>query len=138
MLRNIIPKFNIYYQNVRGIRSKVHDVYKNILLTDYKVIVFTETWLNSSISKSEFIDSRYVVYRRDRESSSNSKLEGGGVLIAVSREYSSSRAQNWESCCEDLWVNVSVDINGGKRTVTICAVYLPSPANYERQQLFPR
>lgn len=49
---------NIYYQNVRGLRTKTDDVFKNILINNYNVIVFTETWLNSNVTNSEFIDMR--------------------------------------------------------------------------------
>lgn len=47
---------DIYYQNVRGMRTKTEDIYKNILLTSYDVIAFTESWLNLNITNREFID----------------------------------------------------------------------------------
>lgn len=80
----------------------------NILLSNYKVIAFFETWLNSSVANGEFIGSRYTVYRRDRNHCTASKSDGGGVLIAVSRDISSTRIVNWESDCEDVWVNITV------------------------------
>lgn len=57
---------SIYYQNTRGLRTKTEELYNNILLSSYDIIVFTETWLNSNICNSELIDSRYILYRRDR------------------------------------------------------------------------
>ncbi|CAH2083313.1 unnamed protein product [Euphydryas editha] len=68
---------NIYYQNVRGLRTKTEDVLTNVLINSYNVIVFTETWLNSNVTNSEFIDKRYTVYRRDRLCSETTKKDGG-------------------------------------------------------------
>lgn len=105
-------------------------------MNDYKIIVFTETWLNSSIADGEFIDSRYVVYRRDRQSSKSSKSEGGGVMIAVSRDIVSARVRNWETDLEDLWVTLKIKNGNSTTSFAICAVYLPPPAKLETQQQF--
>lgn len=98
--------------------------------------MFTETWLNSSIADGEFIDSRYVVYRRDRQSSKSSKSEGGGVMIAVSRDIVSARVHNWETDLEDLWVTLKIKNGNSTTSFAICAVYLPPPAKLETQQQF--
>lgn len=127
---------DIYYQNVRGIRTKTNELYKSILQSDYKVIILTETWLNSSIYNSEFIDDRYIVYRRDRDSSSNTKRDGGGVLIAVSRDIESVRVQNWESECEDLWVKLTLNSANSPRHIFVCAIYLPPPVKVDALTTF--
>lgn len=57
---------DIYYQNLRGIRTKLQGFSKNVLNTNYTILAFTETWLNSNISDNEVIDSRYVLFRKDR------------------------------------------------------------------------
>ncbi|XP_050516030.1 uncharacterized protein LOC126890907 [Diabrotica virgifera virgifera] len=80
-----VSNMSFLYQNVRGLNSKVGIVFRNILNCEQNIICLTETWLNTSIL-SEEIFSCYKVYRRDRETSSSSKLTGGGVLIAVSEE----------------------------------------------------
>lgn len=77
---------SIYYQNCRGIRTKLNTLYMNVLANAYDVIVFTETWLTPDISDNEFIDQRYLVFRCDRDRIVTQKKDGGGVLIAVSRE----------------------------------------------------
>lgn len=51
----------IYYQNVRGLRSKTLTFYRNLSLVSYDIIILTETWLNDSVFDSELFDSRYVV-----------------------------------------------------------------------------
>ncbi|KAL0895375.1 hypothetical protein ABMA27_011508 [Loxostege sticticalis] len=92
--------------------------------------MFTETWLISEIYDSEIADSEYTIYRRDRTSSIfNSKSDGGGVLIAVSRRFKSHRLCNFESSCDDVWVKLSLAVGNRTRDVYLCTVYLPSPIN---------
>lgn len=55
----------IYYQNVRGLRTKTNAFYKNLLQVDYDVICLSETWLHENIFSAELFDSRYSVYRCD-------------------------------------------------------------------------
>lgn len=81
MIRDLI----FYYQNCRGTRTKLHTLYMNILSNNYDVIILTETWLVPWISDNEFIDQRYVVFRCDRDRDATTKLDGGGVVIAVLR-----------------------------------------------------
>lgn len=73
----------IFYQNCRGLRTKLHTAYMNVLLFDYDIIILTETWLHGEISDREFIDERYQVYRSDRDLAASGRGIGGGVLIAV-------------------------------------------------------
>lgn len=73
----------IYYQNVRGLRTKTNAFYKNLLQVDYDVICLSETWLHENIFSAELFDSRYSVYRCDRNYSECGNVLGGGVLIAI-------------------------------------------------------
>lgn len=120
---------HFYYQNVRGLRTKTLDLFNNVVCNNYDVVILSETWLNSSVFDSELFDSRYVVYRRDRETSGfHSAKNGGGVLIAVTKRFSSRRLSQFESKCEDLWVQVECCNDFGKNdTLHLCAVYLPPP-----------
>lgn len=120
---------------MRGLRTKTNDVHKNILISNYKIIVFTETWLNSSIFDNELFDSRYVIYRKDRVCSS-SKKDGGGVLIAISREISSSRIINWETDDENVWVVLEFSNNNVSKRIALCVVYLPPPVKLEKLNKF--
>lgn len=98
---------NIYYQNVRGIRTKTTDIFLNILNHNYDIVILTETWLNDTIFDSELIDDRYTVFRRDRQLSAfNKKLDGGGILVAVTKELQAQRRCDWESSAEDLWISL--------------------------------
>lgn len=93
------------------------------------MVTLTETWLNSSVFDSELFDSRYIVYRRDRETSGfHNFKDGGGVLIAVSKRFPSKRLHEYESKCEDLWVQIECHNGLGKIDIlNLCAVYLPPP-----------
>lgn len=117
----MLSSLRILYQNVRGMRTKLNDIYRCILNDNFDIIIFTETWLKDSINNKEFIDDRYVVYRRDRKSSPSTKCDGGGALIAVLNNIKSYRMCAWETICEDMWVNLLI----GSATVSICAVYIP-------------
>ena len=118
----------IYFQNVRGLRTKTADFYLNMLTCDYDIIVLCETWLAGDILDSELFCDRYLVYRRDRESSGfHNNKSGGGVLIAVSKRLSSCRLCNCESKCEDVWVSVDIYIDNKLEKLFICGVYIPPP-----------
>ena len=73
---------NVYYQNVRGLRTKTDTLYAAVLTEEYDIIACTETWLYDGIMDSELFDSRYEVIRKDRESN----MLGGGVLLAIKRD----------------------------------------------------
>lgn len=125
----MIDHINIYYQNVRGIRSKTQEVKLNILSNNFDIIILTETWLNDGVYDGEFMDSRYSIYRRDREQRDPNKTKnGGGVMIAVKNNLKSNRKLEWESSCEDLWVEVDINtLSKLNHHIAICAAYLPPP-----------
>lgn len=100
---------NLYYQNVRGLRTKTHEFLSSLASSSADIIILTETWLNDSVNSSELFDDRYNVYRRDRVVNKLSKKkDGGGVLIAVTKKLCSKHINNWQSECEDLWVVVNI------------------------------
>lgn len=117
--------FHIFYQNVRGLRSKHMIFFCNLPCTNYDALVLSETWLNSNVYNRELFDSNYNVFRRDRETTAcHNRKDGGGVLIAVAKKFVANRMSNWESNCEDLWVTIQVKHNF---KIALCAIYLPPP-----------
>lgn len=48
-----VSNINIYYQNVRGLSTKLNVLLYSIAVTDYDVIVFTETWFNMNVGDLE-------------------------------------------------------------------------------------
>lgn len=55
-----------YYQNCRGLRTKLKNLKCNIVPFDYTYIVLTETWLNDTFFDNELGFSNYNIYRFDR------------------------------------------------------------------------
>lgn len=68
---------NIYYQNVRGLRSKTVPFYLGILAGNWDIIALTETWLVDSISNGELFPPFYQVFRRDRSVARTGHTRGG-------------------------------------------------------------
>lgn len=78
---------NIYYQNVRGLNTKLQDLSLAALTCNYDIYAFTETWLNSQVLNAEILSSNYNIIRCDRNFAETNKKKGGGVLIALNNKY---------------------------------------------------
>ncbi|KAK9730293.1 Endonuclease-reverse transcriptase [Popillia japonica] len=111
----------VYYQNVRGLRTKTQQLYTQTLDLHYDIVCLTETYLNSSVLNGELFNANYTVYRRDRESCASLKSDGGGVLLAIRNNFLSSALPEYQSDAEDLWISV----NFPNERFLICVVYLP-------------
>lgn len=102
-----MKSMNLYYQNVRGLRTKSKAFYLATAAHDFDIIALTESWLTPAQLTSEYFDSDYIVYRCDRSASTSECGRGGGVLIAISRQYGSGQlflpgADNVEYVCVKL------------------------------------
>lgn len=118
----VADSLRIYYQNVRGLRTKIDDFYVATQNEDYDVIVLTETWLKDGITSVQLFGNEYSVFRRDRDPEVSGKVRGGGVLIAVKKGFRSfSNVSRIDEDLEHLWVNIDV----GERHVCVGVVYLP-------------
>jgi hypothetical protein len=104
-------------------RSKISKLFLLSFSFDFDVIVFTETWLNNSISDAEILCADYVIYRLDRSSANSIKSDGGGVLIAIKRCYESSLISSLDLDVE--FIAVKCVVNGCKHVVT-CSYIPPS------------
>jgi hypothetical protein len=62
---------------------KSHVFKRNVSFNFFDAIVITETWLLDGLYDSEYVDSRYIVYRRDIDYAATGQRYGGGVVIAV-------------------------------------------------------
>jgi hypothetical protein len=76
--------FDIFYQNVSGLRTKCNDFSDRVLANNFKIYCITETWLNDSVLSHNLFTDSYCVYRADRNYSTSNTKRGGGVLTAVS------------------------------------------------------
>ncbi|CAN7974975.1 unnamed protein product [Ixodes persulcatus] len=90
----------VYYQNVRGLRTKADEFSSNLALSSFDIICLTETWLCAEIHDSQYFTNDYTVFRRDRDYSATGQRFGGGVLIAVSSKLKSCRRQDLDTCDE--------------------------------------
>lgn len=116
----------IYYQNVRGLRSKTLNFYRNLCLNSFDVIILTETWLVDGIANSELFDDRYLVWRRDRDYVLTDQNRGGGVLIATRRDICATSEPFFQSTAEDLWVTLSLRHSITRKYIKLhlCVLYL--------------
>lgn len=81
------------YQNVRGLRTKINDVYQGSagLLTHFDIFAMTETWLHCDVFDGELFDSRrFQVFRSDRNFLETGCRRGGGVLLALRQSLKAS------------------------------------------------
>lgn len=61
----------IYYQNVRGLRTKASTFFSNVICSNYSIICITETWLEPKISTKDYFPPCFNVYRQDRDFQKN-------------------------------------------------------------------
>lgn len=120
-------ELNILYQNVRGLRTKCLDLFNNILLHDYDILLFSETWLQDDVSSAELCDARYDVFRCDRNLNATNKRTGGGVMICVRRELRACVCADWvhRSDTEALCLSIPADALDSLANLHLVIVYLP-------------
>lgn len=108
-----------FYQNTRGIRSKIIGLRNKITLKNFDVVCLTETWLTDGIDSESIFDETYVTYRADRTARTYSRatnrleedLTGGGALIAIKNNISTNRLRHWELEVpfDNVWVKINTN-----------------------------
>lgn len=126
MTLNEKKSLRIYYQNVRGLRTKTENFYRQLCLSEFDIIALTETWLVDGITDTELFGDQYMVWRRDRDYCLTGQTRGGGVLIAVRKSISAIPQPLFHSSAEDLWVtfNLRQPNNKNNFKLHVCAIYL--------------
>jgi hypothetical protein len=61
-----VNSLDIYYQNVRGLRTKQIELYDNVWSMDHKIICLTEAWLNDMCYDHNLFPDGYTAFRSDR------------------------------------------------------------------------
>ena len=112
----------MYYQNVRGLRTKLSDLLISVASNEYQIIILTETNLSDDVLDSELGLTQYSVFRKDRSAETSTKKSFGGVLIAVDRAVQCKRVESSENI-EQLFIAVGPSIVG--------AIYLPPLSQLE-------
>lgn len=128
---------SLYYQNVRGLRTKTNTLFQNSTSMQHcDIFALTETWLQNDINNEELFDcNSFDVFRRDRNTVAAHAVRGGGVLLAVRKELSAIPVDT-----QDLFRDVPhIDIVGVKirdkhKILFIFVLYIPPACpneNYE-------
>lgn len=121
------PSITVYYQNVRGLRTKTNELFAALSVCDYDVVVLTETWLNENVLDSELTD-EYVIYRRDRSVLTSERLRGGGVLIGIKKNITSNVI---DFVGADRLEQVAIRATVEDVSLVVCAIYLPPNTELE-------
>lgn len=114
-----LRKLRIYYHNVGGMRSKLPDIYSASSLSEYDVIMISETWLLNDVLDSELFDSNWSVYRRDRFESTTA---GGGVILAIRNAIPNSRVDfDVPSEIDQVWAKLLIH----EKSIYLSCIYIP-------------
>ena len=110
-----------YFQNVRGLKSKINHIYLASIDCEFDVLILVETWLDDRITSIQLFGEDFVVYRVDRNHMNSNRSVGGGVLIAVRKSLDSIM---YSSCTPHIeQVFIIIRLNGSQ--VFVGAIYLP-------------
>ncbi|XP_044760253.1 uncharacterized protein LOC123317710 [Coccinella septempunctata] len=74
----------IFYQNCRGLNTKLSPFFRSACEYTYDIVCITETWLGDSVFDGELFPPGYKVVRCDRQFGRVDRSRGGGVLLAAS------------------------------------------------------
>ncbi|XP_062713636.1 uncharacterized protein LOC134290499 [Aedes albopictus] len=116
-----IREMHVYFQNVRGLRTKVDELFLAVNECEYEIIVLVETNFDETVTSAQLFGENYVVYRNDRDTTNSNKKSGGGVLVAVHRKLLSSPVI---CIAEDLEL-VLARIRAADSSWFVCAGYIP-------------
>ena len=116
-------QISIFYQNCRGLRTKISEFFNNVLLSNHDIIIISESWLCDTIFDSQLFDNRYIVLRRDRNLKATGKSKGGGVIIAAKREFNFNVI--CVNTCELNFECILAKFVLNFQTIYICVVYIP-------------
>lgn len=109
-------QLTVYYQNVRGLNTKLVEARTFVNVNSFDVISLTETFLHAGVSSSEIFNDNYTVYRNDRDT------YAGGSLIAIRNDIISTRVHDFEcGTLEDVWIKLRLK----DCSLYVCTVYLP-------------
>jgi hypothetical protein len=101
-----VNDFDIYYKNIRGLRTKQLELYDDVWSTNLNIICLTETWLKDMCYDNNLFPDGYTVFHSDRVCTNETR--GGGVLIALSpRVRSCKRMCDLESLEECVWIEIT-------------------------------
>lgn len=111
-------------------RTKSNSLKEFSSQASYDIFVIVETWLNDDFFNSEFFDDKlYNVYRKDRSSVRTGLERGGGVLVAVKKEFNSYISP--VLVVDELLDQLVIVIPLQRYPVCLCASYIPPTGGYD-------
>lgn len=118
-------KLKLYYQNTRGLRTKLAQFLFASRTYDFDIVALTETWLNADIADSQLFTNNFTVHRHDRNQNLTDHTRGGGCLVAINKDISNYRIIEWENECpfENVWISLNKNQSNSK--ILINTVYIP-------------
>lgn len=105
----IIPFAQIYYQNVRGVRTKIYELRQGISLHNYSIFSIREIWFTSNIRSEELGFHNYLVYRFDRVFTSSMSSRGGRVFLAAKRNLNSSHIETGFVAVKHIFIKIKLN-----------------------------
>lgn len=130
--------FFCYFQNVRGLRTKVDEFFSAANISEYDLIGLVETWLSDDISNTEYFPNTYTVIRCDRDFAGTGLSKGGGALLAIRSEFF-VESIDFSHILDHLPL---VDIVGCKCLISnffilfVYVIYIPPNISVENFELF--
>ncbi|PZC70519.1 hypothetical protein B5X24_HaOG215757 [Helicoverpa armigera] len=119
---NKLNRIYAYYQNVRGLKTKLSTWRNNLSLLEHNLVAVTETFLDSSVMDSELVSGDWSILRRDRDTPC------GGVLLAARTPLALRRRREYETDSgEDLWASFTWQ----GLAFLVCVVYIKPSASDE-------
>lgn len=125
---------SIYYQNIGGAVSKLNNINNKLSISDYDIVIITETWFNNNVLDSECSgNGRYNVIRANRSLTNNERNRGGGLCVLIKKEIESNELckSNKQKVSEIVAIEISIK---NKKNLIIVVVYIP-PYNQASQFL---
>ncbi|XP_049307597.1 uncharacterized protein LOC125777270 [Bactrocera dorsalis] len=95
-----------YYQNTRGLRTKLSKFLTASACSQSDVLCITESWLQTSIADGEVVDRSYNIFRKNRDPMIGGFKRGGGVFIAVKRSIQSELVIINNNTLEQVFIKI--------------------------------
>ena len=124
----------IGHWNVNGLKNKLNDQEFFHIISDYDIIVLTETWLTKHISVPNF----YAHCQNARKVNSTCGRYSGGIVILINQKHRKHiKISTKKESDYGLWLKINKDILNLDKNLYIGGIYLP-PINstYAEKNIF--
>ena len=119
-LKRVDPhKLSFIHLNIRSLKNRNHilQLREFVRVTNYHIIILSETWLNKSVKNAEVEIKGYKIFRLDRKDK-----RGGGVCAYIRSPLKAQMSGTPTTWFQQLWLQVQYK---KIRSFVICAVYTP-------------